>query len=80
MDLCTASGQIIDDFIAGRWRDLIGRPRSEVRRFLLGELLQRCAGFSTREYRVALDTALSVRNHALNVRRLTGKAARGDAA
>lgn len=74
-DLREASGQVVEDFIAGRWGDLIGRPMSEVRVFLLSELLGRCTSFSTRDYRAALNTALSLRNHALRVRQLTGKKA-----
>ena len=73
--LRATSVQVVDDFILQRPRKLIGRPRQEVRGFLLSQLLERCEGFSTREYRSALNVALSLRSHALKWRRLKREAA-----
>ncbi len=54
-----ATRQIFTSHLACTWSELNGRPWLEVRNFLLDELLRRCPGFSTREYRQALNTCLS---------------------
>ena len=63
--------RVVDDFVAGRWSELFGRSMNEVRSFLLGQLLEQCKGFSTREYRVALNAALGLRRVSFKLRRLT---------
>jgi hypothetical protein len=59
LGLGEATQQLVDGLIAGAWPELQGQPWLEVRNFLLSELLRRCPGFSTREYRRALSTQLS---------------------
>lgn len=57
--LVEATQQLVGGLIAGEWPDLNGQSWLEVRSFLLSELLRRCPGLSTREYRRALSTHLS---------------------
>jgi nitrite reductase (NADH) small subunit len=52
---------VVGEYLAGRWPELDSRTWQELCAFLLEELLARCPGLSTREYRVALMTRLSMR-------------------
>jgi nitrite reductase (NADH) small subunit len=52
---------VVGEYLAGRWPELDSRTWQELCSFLLEELLARCPGLSTREYRVALMTRLSMR-------------------
>ena len=67
-NLTKASSQVVAEFIAGRWLELDAKSWGEIRNFLLTELLERCPGFSTRQYRLALNTCLAARNHILKTR------------
>ena len=64
-----ASSDVVTEYLAGRWPELVPSRLLELRAFLLNELLDRCPGFSTREYRVALTTRLVTRGIVLQVRR-----------
>ena len=59
--LKSTCSEVVAEYLAGRWPELDGKPWPERCAFLLEELLARCPGLSTREYRVALKTRLSVR-------------------
>lgn len=56
-----ASREVVAEYLGGRWPEVYGSSWGELRAFLLNELLRRCPGFSTREYRTALMTRLVVR-------------------
>jgi len=56
-----ACADVVAEYLGGRWPQLRGSLRPELRAFLLNELLTRCPGFSTREYRIALTKRLVVR-------------------
>jgi plastocyanin domain-containing protein len=55
------SQQVANEYLAGQWEHVAGKPWKEVRTFLLDELLERCPGFSTRDYRIALNKSLAGR-------------------
>lgn len=59
--LKSTCSEVVAEYLGGRWPELDGKPWAELCAFLLEELLARCPGLSTREYRVALKTRLSVR-------------------
>ena len=71
------AAQVVLDVIHGRWESLMDKPWAEVRCFLQEELLQRCPGYSTRDYRTAISRALAVGAHARALRRLAFEAKRG---
>lgn len=59
--LRSTCSEVVAEYLAGRWPELDGKSWPELCAFLLEELLARCPGLSTREYRVALKTRLSMR-------------------
>jgi hypothetical protein len=61
VSLGRACTDVIAEYRSGRWPQIIAVPAPELRAFLLNELLARCPGFSTREYRIALTKRLVVR-------------------
>lgn len=63
--------QLVEDLDAGRWPELRAAPPTEIRAALLGVLLERCPGFSTREYRSALKSCFSRRS--VRVKRSAGR-------
>jgi hypothetical protein len=71
--------EVVAEYLAGRWPGLNNARGAELRALLLEELLSRCPGFSTREYRVALTVRLVARGvvqkvrHALAGSRLNGR-------
>jgi hypothetical protein len=77
--LKTVTSDVVAEYLAGRWPELNGASGAELRALLLEELLSRCPGFSTREYRVALTVRLVTRGviqkvrHALAGSRLDGR-------
>lgn len=56
-----ACAEVVAEYLDGRWPELTGLGRLELRAFFLNELLTRCPGFSTREYRIVLTKRLAVR-------------------
>jgi hypothetical protein len=55
IEVCSA---VVRDYRIGKWRELSAAARATIRASLLGILLERCPGFSTREYRAALNACL----------------------
>lgn len=56
-----AGADVTREYRAGKWPQLEGQSRSNVREFLLEQLLERCPGYSTRDYRRALNGSLTAR-------------------
>lgn len=67
-DLERAGREVVRDYLAGQWAHLDGAEWAATRTFLLNELLERCPGHSTRDYRVALDVSLVRRRSMLKLR------------
>lgn len=61
VSLGRACTDVVAEYRGGRWPQIASAPAPELRAFLLNELLTRCPGFSTREYRIALTKRLVVR-------------------
>jgi hypothetical protein len=61
VSLGRACTDVVAEYRSGRWPQISAVPAPELRAFLLNELLARCPGFSTREYRIALTKRLVVR-------------------
>jgi len=59
--LRSACSDVVTEYLDGRWPELDGKSWPELCAFFLNELLARCPGLSTREYRFALMTRLAVR-------------------
>jgi hypothetical protein len=62
------TSDVVAEYLRGTTSGLAGTDWAELRARLLVELLSRCPGFSTREYRVALTTRLAARGIMLKVR------------
>ena len=60
-ELRRASSQVVSEYLAGCYPALVPCDSEAVRTLLLNELLVRCPGFSTREYRLALTARLVTR-------------------
>lgn len=56
--LLEACSGVVRDYGRGKWRELSPAARATIRASLLSILLERCPGFSTREYRAALNACL----------------------
>lgn len=62
------TSEVVAEYLAGRRPRLSNAHGAELRALLLEELLSRCPGFSTREYRVALTVRLAARGVVQKVR------------
>lgn len=56
-----AGRMVVVEYRSRKWPELYASGWPEAREFLLVELLTRCPGFSTREYRIALNAPFLIR-------------------
>jgi hypothetical protein len=70
--LRSVTSDVVAEYLAGKWPGLNNARGSQLRALLLEELLSRCPGFSTREYRVALTVRLVARGVMRKVRHARG--------
>ena len=71
--LRSACSDVVSEYLDGRWPEVDGKSWPELCAFFLDELLTRCPGLSTREYRVALMTRLAVRGLVCKPRRVQAR-------
>jgi hypothetical protein len=66
-ELRNIASELVSDYLLGRLSDVVDESfGAEARMLLLEQLLARCPGFSTRDYRSALNVGLSAKGRAVD--------------
>ncbi len=65
-ELRNIASELVSDYLLGKLSDVVDELWSEARMLLLEQLLARCPGFSTRDYRSALNVGLSAKGRAVD--------------